>query len=145
MRSLRSRVHSASQKFLVDRPARTISPVVGTSSPATKFSKVLFPHPLGPINAQNCPFGTCRVTSRRAATTVLPVTYSLQTWSSLTTLLRAQESCGLCPRRMIHQGRREEQPGSPIPQPSNRSQEPTATLDSANGNSLKHRQRARRP
>ena len=35
---------------------------MGTSNPATRLSNVLFPQPLGPINAQKSPFATSTVT-----------------------------------------------------------------------------------
>ena len=37
---------------------KDISPEVGTSNPPTRLSNVLFPQPLGPINAQKSPFPT---------------------------------------------------------------------------------------
>src|SRR5690349_9551525 len=40
-------------------------PEVGTTSPATASRHVVFPHPLGPINAQNSPLGIVREMSSR--------------------------------------------------------------------------------
>ena len=51
-------VQSSLVNRLVDLPPRRISPEVGTSNPATRLSNVLFPQPLGPINAQKSPFAT---------------------------------------------------------------------------------------
>jgi hypothetical protein len=58
IRDRRNPVHSLSDRLCVGRPSRNRFPDVGASSPATMFNSVLFPHPLGPINAQNSPAAT---------------------------------------------------------------------------------------
>src|SRR5262249_12960798 len=49
-------------------PATTISPSLGLSSPATRFSSVDFPHPDGPVTATNSPGAATRSTPRSART-----------------------------------------------------------------------------
>ena len=49
-----------------------ISPWLGVSSPAIRFSSVVLPDPLGPINPKNCPSGTPSVTPLSTSTRSLP-------------------------------------------------------------------------
>src|SRR6266404_3457439 len=49
-------------------PSTSTSPSVQRSMPASRFSKVLFPDPLGPINARKSPCSIFRLTLSRATT-----------------------------------------------------------------------------
>src|SRR4051812_3682716 len=61
------------------RPPSFTSPVVGSSNPATRRSRVVFPHPLGPTTATHSPAATASVTSLTAWT---PPGYTFVTPSS---------------------------------------------------------------
>lgn len=58
---------------LIGWPAIMIVPVVINSSPAHIIRSVLFPHPLGPRTATNCPLATSKSAFAIASMVVFPV------------------------------------------------------------------------
>ena len=65
---LRMRARSFSSLPASDSPDTATSPSVGVSNPATRFSRVDFPQPDGPITATNSPSCMVRSTPRSART-----------------------------------------------------------------------------
>src|SRR5215472_8665366 len=72
-------------------PSTSTSPSVQLSIPASRFSKVDFPEPLGPIRARKSPLSIPRVT-RSSATTSKPSRakrlLTLRTWTIVSDILR---------------------------------------------------------
>ena len=71
-RRRRSLVSSSSVMPATSRPSISMEPLVGVSSPPSRFSSVDLPQPLGPMTATNSPGSTVRSTSSSAVTAVLP-------------------------------------------------------------------------
>src|SRR5580700_4510849 len=63
--------------FVISSPATVILPCVGTSNPPSKFSSVVLPDPLGPINATNSPWSTSRFSPRSTSISSPPRRYFL--------------------------------------------------------------------
>src|ERR1700739_3252509 len=61
------------------RPPTEISPAVGLSSPATRFSIVDLPQPDAPMRQVNSPGAAVRLTWSRAWTSARPPPYTLET------------------------------------------------------------------
>src|SRR5262249_21266509 len=66
-------------------PSITISPALGTSSPPIRWSRVLFPEPLGPMIDTNSPAAMSSDTPARARTSVSPWRKTL--WTSRTEII----------------------------------------------------------
>src|SRR6267378_2734946 len=62
---------------VISSPATEIVPADGTSSPPSKFSKVVLPDPLGPMNATKSPLSTSRFSPWRTWITSPPRAYVL--------------------------------------------------------------------
>src|SRR3989454_5629867 len=71
-----SRTRSGASRSLTARPANLISPLRGTTSPATVFRSVVFPAPFAPISATISPGCTASETPWRAST---PAPYATST------------------------------------------------------------------
>src|SRR2546427_1060218 len=71
-----SRTRSGASRSLTARPANLISPLRGTTSPATVFRSVVFPAPFAPISATISPGSTASETPWRAST---PAPYATST------------------------------------------------------------------
>src|SRR5262245_37478826 len=61
-----ARARSVGVSMVTSRPAKRIVPLVGSSAPATHFSSVLLPEPLGPMRPWNSFSSTIRSTPLRA-------------------------------------------------------------------------------
>ncbi len=74
---------------VISSPATVIVPADGTSSPPIKFSNVVFPDPLGPMNATKSPLSTSRFKPLRTWISSPPRAYFLsrpRTWTKLAAL-----------------------------------------------------------
>src|SRR6266566_8433408 len=66
-------------KRAISRPATTISPWSGRSSPAIRLRSVVFPEPDGPLSRTNSPSPTSSETSRNAPTVARSRRYVFET------------------------------------------------------------------
>src|SRR5215510_8796256 len=62
---------------VISSPATVTLPSDGTSSPPSRFSKVVLPEPLGPMNAMNSPASTSRLSPWRTWISSPPRRYVL--------------------------------------------------------------------
>ena len=84
IRSRRNTLSCSSFRLARSTSASWIDPEVGRSRPAAQWRNVLLPEPDGPITAVNEPFGKASESSRRAATLLWPLPYTLLTDESRT-------------------------------------------------------------
>src|SRR5262245_35643799 len=103
--------------MVTSRPPKRIVPLVGSSAPATHFSSVLLPEPLGPMRPWNSFSPTVRSTPRKAIkrpkALVTPRVSSSGIVCSCVELARQQRSAAKAADPLLLGDRKPDQPGSP--------------------------------
>src|ERR1700674_5551505 len=82
-------VSSLADICVISSPDTEIVPAEGTSNPPSKFSNVVLPDPLGPMNATKSPLSTSRFRPWRTCISSPPRVYFLsrpRTWTKLAEL-----------------------------------------------------------
>src|SRR5215831_17798810 len=112
-----ARARSVGVSMVTSRPPRRIVPLVGSSAPATHFSSVLLPEPLGPMRPWNSFSPTIRSTPLRAAsrpkTLVSPRTSSSGIVRSCVGVARRKRTTTEAADPLLLGHHKPEQPGGP--------------------------------